>query len=325
MSELLRRLQWQRLPGNLARDAVELVVLSRARRLLGGFARQDWPSEAVVVVLDVDLASGHMAEFRRGKLVLLECRLRDGVEVSRDVVSSRGRLALGLLVRLGVRVVQVDLDFLLFGRLSELPRAYLGSLLELDVEAIMPIVRARGRLQLVLDELARVLLAPGRHALEHVRSRRSRGLWPLWVVLPDAWVRLLEVNVDRYGLHVVQRVLLVEGQTEVAFGIEPRGWHMLFDRVRVVLSRRRLNVRINRQHVGKDLEAVLVADEAIQHASRRDVLQRHLLVEVLVGIVGAGAWFAVEVLLQLEFSVKAALLHSEIHLPPHLLACVGKR
>ena len=206
----------------------------------------------------------------------------------------------------------------------ELPRADLGGLLELDVEAIMPIVRARGRLQLVLDEFARVLLAPGRHALEHVRSRRSRGLWPLRVVLPDARVRLLEVNVDRYRLHVVQRVLLVEGQAEVAFGIEPRGWHMLLDRVRVVLSRRRLDVRINRQHVRKDLEAVLVADEAIQHASGRDVLLRHLLVEVLVNFVSTGAWFTVKVLLQLEFSVEAALFHSEIHLPLHLLACVGK-
>lgn len=202
LGELLGRLEGKTLEAHVV-DLAEWVVLARARRLVGRLGREDGPTEPVVVVLGVDLAAEHLAELGRGELLFLEGGLRNDVEVSLDVVGERAGFALRLLVWLGIRVVQVDLDLLLPRRLTELPRADLGSLLELDVEAIMSVVRARRWLQLVLDQLARVLLSSHRHALEDVTGGFMLRQDGLRVVLADARVSLFEIDVDGYRLDVV--------------------------------------------------------------------------------------------------------------------------
>jgi hypothetical protein len=71
----------------------------------------------------------------------------------------------------------------------------------------------------------------------------------LWVVLSHRRVLLLEINVDRYRLDVVQGILFVEWDAEVAFIIHLWARDVLLDRSRVMLTRTNCNRWVRGEHV----------------------------------------------------------------------------
>jgi hypothetical protein len=83
------------------------------------------------------------------------------------------------------------------------------------------------------------------------------------VVVANARVGLLKVDVNSYGLHEVQRILLVEGQAKLAFGSKLRYKNILFNRLRVVLARSKLNSRVNCLLFSRYLEAVALRGKAV--------------------------------------------------------------
>lgn len=189
----------------------------------------------------------------------------------------------------------------------------------------MPVIGTRRRLQLIFDQLAGVLLTTIRHALEDMRGCLLARFNGLWVILADTRICLFEVDVDSYRLHIVQRVLLVEGEAEVSFGIEPRALNMFLDRMWVILTWCSLDIWVNGKHIRKDLEAILVADKAVEVALRRRVLMSDFLIQLFVSGVSAGTRLAIEVFFEFQLGVEAPLLCAEIHLLLHFLAGVGER
>ena len=218
LSKLLGWLHWQDIRSDVAGFAV-WVVVAWTWFDLDGPHRSDWQSEPVDVVLEVHLAALYVPEFGLAEVVVFSLDLRNGVEVSLHSVSGRTGRRILLFVSRSIRIVQVDRDSLLLSRRSELPSAHFGSLLELDIKAVVSVVGSRGRLKLVFNDLAGVLLGPGSDGLEDMLSSLLLFLGWERVVLANSRILLFEVDVHSDRLDVVQWVLLVERKGELAFGI----------------------------------------------------------------------------------------------------------
>ena len=136
-----------------------------------------------------------------------------------------------------MRIIQVDCNQLLRHRCLELPRSQVP-LLKLDIEAIPILVCAWCWLKLLLGESPyALLLASSCGGLEHTLSSWLRLLDRFRIIVANTWIRLLEVNVHRNWLDIVQWVLLVEGETELAFGVQPGNGDVLLNAFRVILAR----------------------------------------------------------------------------------------
>lgn len=119
-----------------------------------------------------------------------------------------------------------------------------------EIEAVLDVVVARSRLfsSLVEDLLGHeASLVLG---IEDASAAIIIAFDRRWVVLAHTRVRLLEVDVHRDRLDVVQRVLLVEWQTEVSLELHLGACDVLFDRVRVILAWTHVDVGVGRQHIG---------------------------------------------------------------------------
>ena len=81
------------------------------------------------------------------------------------------------------------------------------------------------------------------------------------VVLAHTWVRLLEVDVNSDGLHIVQWVLLVEWQTEISLELHLWASHVLLYGARVVLARPHIDGWVSGQHLGILDESFLLRGE----------------------------------------------------------------
>ena len=83
------------------------------------------------------------------------------------------------------------------------------------------------------------------------------------IVLSDARVCLLEVDIDGYGTHIVQRILLVEWQAEVTLVLHLGAWDMFLHCMWLVLARTDIDSWIMRQHVSILHETLLLRCEVL--------------------------------------------------------------
>lgn len=221
-------------------------VLARSWHDLEGFHRADRVSEPIVVVFDIDTAASHHIQPR---LELLILRLLCNVEKSVDLVGAHLWPLIFFGIGLGMRVVQIDWHNLLRNWVFEGTRSFISGSPS-KVKAVLDIVVAWSRFfsalikQFLGHETALIL------RLKDARAAISVALDRTGIVLSDSGVRLLEVNVDSDWLDVVQRVLLVEWQTEISLELHLWAGNMLFHGVRIVLSWPHIDVRIGCQHVG---------------------------------------------------------------------------
>mmetsp|Transcript_24667 Transcript_24667/g.38358 ORF Transcript_24667/g.38358 Transcript_24667/m.38358 type:complete len:228 (-) Transcript_24667:749-1432(-) len=200
------------------------------------------------------------------------------------------------------------------------------SLLWSDVEAVSSFVSAGSRLELVLNNLPCALLSASvGDRLEDVLSSWLVLLNWLGIVVADSRVGLLEVDVDRDWLYVVQRVLLVEGQTEFSLGVEPGSRDVLLHSLGVILARSNLNSRIILELIGCNLETVGLRHEAVKNSPSALALPCKLLLERLVITVLARARFLVEVFFELNLGIEPSLLHAERVVLLILATSMGER
>ena len=209
-----------------------LVVLAGSGYNLERLHRADRITEPIVVIFHIDLAALDKVHTRFELFVL---GLFHDIEEAVDFV--RGHLWHLVLVRVGlcVRVVQIDRDDFLGDRVLE-STCSLVDVSFSEVKTIIDVVVARSCLfcpliQQFTRDHGTFLLGD-----EGARATVLRTFDWTGAVLAYTWIRLLEVDVNSDGFHVVQRIFLVEWQTEVALILHLGSSDVLLDRVWLVLA-----------------------------------------------------------------------------------------
>jgi len=125
-----------------------------------------------------------------------------------------------------------------------------ASLLENDVETISLFICTRSWLELVFDDFPGVfLLVPVGDRLEDTRGGGNVGGGRFRVIIANTRVRLLKVYINRNWLDKIERILLIERKTELAFRVQL--WHrnILLYRYGVILSGSNLNCWVILEHL----------------------------------------------------------------------------
>lgn len=194
--------------------------------------RSYWKSESIEISLCVNLASA-LGTIKSWLKVLLKARF---IKHSMQLVSSRLWMLVFLVFWWCVRIIQVDRHNLLLDSVNELVAA-LVLFLVFDIEAVLSIVLPWSRHLCKVLQLPFVDNTP--HWLWHEDILRSFCVFLnyLRVILAYSWGLLFEVNVHCDRLHIVQRVVLVERQTEITFVVHARSRHMTLRLLWLVLTR----------------------------------------------------------------------------------------
>ena len=142
----------------------------------------------------------------------------------------------------------------------------------LDIEAVHLVVCTRSWLVLQLFQS----LLVNNTALSFGLEDPGMRLWVLfnnlWVVLPNSWRLLLKVDVYSDRLHIVQRVVLVERQGEIAFVVHPRGHLMPLHFFGLILARPNIDFRVTLKHLARGNKPLLLTIEGLDDFSPIKVL-----------------------------------------------------
>lgn len=221
-----------------------------------------------------------------------------------------------------MRIVQIDRHDLSLNFILELVGA-LVLLAPLGVKAVLSVVLPWGWLGLDLLNLLLVMNSPLRLREEDLLAALHMFLDGLRVVLPDTRVLLFKVNVDCYRLDIVQGVVFIEGQTEVAFVVHLGGLDVLLRPGRVVVPRPHLDFGVAVKHLGCGHEAfgfivkLLLDDMAVEVLQPLHFGPERRLDRASRFRVSPRPSVSVEVLFQLQLAVKAHVFRVEGR---HLLA-----
>jgi len=162
-----------------------------------------------------------------------------------------------------MRVVKIDRYDLLWQGVTESSRAFISVFPRL-VEAMADIIVARSRVFAGLFKNARRNHTSGLLGDENTRvTSLAITLNLVWIILAHARISLFEVDIDGDRLDVVQRILLIEWQTEVALVLHLWRGDMIHDSVWLVLTRSHIDARVISQHIGILDEALLLASELL--------------------------------------------------------------
>lgn len=185
------------------------------------------------------------------------------VEKSMLLVSASFRLLLLLVFRCSVRIIQIDWHDLLLNFVLELMSA-LVLLSPLLIKTVLRIVLTRSGL--CQQSLRRSLINNSTLSFTHENFFAALRVLIdcLGVVLANTRCLLFKVNVDCDGFHIVKRVVLVEGQTEIALVVHSWCFDVLLGLLRVVLARSDLDLRVDCHHIGRRLEPSLFTVESLQ-------------------------------------------------------------
>jgi len=221
------------------------LVFAGARHDLEGLHGADWVSESVIVVLNIDSTTWHIIHARLKFSIL---RLLHYIKQSVHLVSCHLWLFVFVGFGLSVGVVEVDGDDLLRDWVLESTCAFI-CLPPGQVETITNIVVARCWLLRFLLEY--FLWQQGALLLRYEGARAAVIVAFDWfgAVLADTRVGLLEVNVHSDRLDIVERILLIEWQTEVTLVFHLRPGNVFFDGVWCILAWTNIDSWISSQHV----------------------------------------------------------------------------
>lgn len=160
--------------------------------------------------------------------------------------------------------------------------------------------------------------------LEYILSTRDILLHRLGVIVADSGVGLLEVDIDGDRFHIVQRILLIERETEFSFGVKLRSSNVLLRLHGVVMSRADIYIGVILKLISGHLESISPGHEAIEVPSFRLGVHGVDLIRGDLVIVGAWTWFSVEVLLQVKFGIEPSLLRAKLLLSLEAGTCIGE-
>jgi len=270
-------------------------VFARARDDLDRLHRTNRVAEPIIVVLRVDPTAWYAVHAR---LVLLVLRLLCHIEQASDLICAHFRLLVLVILWFGMWIIQVYWhDFLRYW-VSKSGSTFISGLPCVFEPVTDIIVTWSWFFSSLFDQLR------GDHSSLLLRNKGARaaiGVRFNWtrVVLTDARVRLLKVNVDSDGAHIVQRIFLVEWQTEVALVLHLGSSDVLLLLVWLVLARSYIDTRVSCQHIGILNESFLLRGEVF--FKELTVKTNHSLLlncDVFFNrlrslLVGAGTWVLV--------------------------------
>ena len=160
-----------------------------------------------------------------------------------------------------MRVVQIYWDNLAGDRRSE-GACDFASLVFSELEAKLRVVSCGSWILCGLLQSFLVLIAINRR-LEDIHASWDTFLYGLWVVATNSRYSLLEIDVDSYGFHEVQRIILVERKGKSCFRIELWCFRVFLDRFGIVLPGTNVDFRIVVCLHACNCESVRFRDEAI--------------------------------------------------------------
>lgn len=209
--------------------------------------RSDWQTEPIHIVFHIYLSSRYISHSRLEFLILrLLCHIKQSWQLIR---ASLWHFAL-LVVRLGMRIIQIDWHNLLWNWLSKGCSVILVILLWVhDVETIHSIIVSWSWCISVFCKLVfwnhRTFLFTDEHTCMTVLIALHR----LRVILPYPWCRLLEIDVHSDWFDIVQRILLIKWQTEISLVLHLRPSYVLIWSLGGVMARTDIYIGITLQHI----------------------------------------------------------------------------
>ena len=209
-------------------------------------------------------------------------------------------------------IVQINLlhDFLYW--CLETPRANVP-LFESSIESISFVVRARSRKKLLFYYLPCALsLTSGSYGLEN-----TGGCWLclvnwLRIVVANARVRLLEIDIYGDGFDEIEWILLVEWQTEIAFWVQFGCHDVLVNACWVVGAWPNLNRGVCHLHICCNLESVSLARKSVQHTLLAEILRVEPFRSLLQVAIFSRSRISVEVFFKLSFRIKPSRFDAEL-------------
>jgi len=168
-----------------------------------------------------------------------------------------------------------------------------------NVEAISRIVCTWGGKQLVFNDLTSAFnLSSICDRLEHACGRWLVLVHWHRVIVAHARICLLKVNVDRYRLHKVEGVFLIERQAEFTFWSKLWAEDVSFNWFRIVLTWAKFNCRIRCLLISRNLETRTFGGETIEESLLAAALVSKVMLHIVDLLVGTRPCFTIEILFQ---------------------------